>query len=140
MSVARQAVDRLGTRFLDADVDGVLAEFARTGEVVYAGSETREVAVGRPALRQLLEELLARTERYSWRTTEVHEVAVGDTVLLVAEAELTVHVADPSVGWRPEERLPYRLSGVLVHEPGPEAGAWRWRLCQGSEPVEAGAA
>jgi hypothetical protein len=135
VSVARAAVDRLGMRFLEADVDAVVAEFAPTGEVLYAGSETGEVAVGRAAVRVMLADLLAREERYSWRAGAVHEVVTGDRVHLVAEAELTVHVPDGVAGWRPQERLPYRLSGVLEREPGPGPAGWRWRLCQGSEPV-----
>lgn len=135
MSVAREAVDRLGSRFLEADADAVLAEFVESDDVVYAGSEPGEVAVGRRALRALLVDLLARGERYSWRADEVHEVVLGDTVHLVAEAELTVHVPDGASGWRPDERLPYRLTGVLQRVPG--ATSWRWRLCQGSEPVAA---
>ena len=137
MSAARAAVDRLGSRFRQADVDAVLAEFAPTGEVVYAGSEHGEVAVGRAALRALLVGLLDREERYSWRAGEVHEVVTEDSIHLVAEAELTVHVPDEATGWRPEQRVPYRLSGVLERVPGPGPTVWRWRLCQGSEPVPA---
>jgi hypothetical protein len=137
VSVARAAVDRLGTRFLEADPDAVLAEFAESGDVLYAGSEPGEVAVGRPALRALLDDLLSRSERYSWRAGEVHEVVGEDTVHVVAEAELTVHVPDGLAGWRPDERLPYRVSGVLQREDGAGPVPWRWRLCQGSEPVAA---
>jgi hypothetical protein len=133
--IARAAVNRLGARFLEADVDAVLAEFAGSGEVLYAGSEPGEVAVGHPVLRALFEDLLGREERYSWVAGEVHEVVTDDTVHLVAEAELTVHVPDRSTGWRPHERLPYRLTGVLQREPGAGPASWRWRLCQGSEPV-----
>jgi hypothetical protein len=137
MSVARAAVDRLGECFLGGEVDAVLAEFAASGPVVYAGSERGEVALGRSALSALLHDLMSRDERYSWRAEEVHEIVDGDTVHLVAEAELTVHVPDADAGWRPDERLPYRLSGVLQREAGPGPEAWRWRLCLGSEPAAA---
>ena len=133
MSVARAAVDRLGLLFLEGDADAVLAEFSRCDQVVYAGSESGEVAVGRADLRAFLLELFSREERYSWRAGDVHEVAGGDSVHLVAEAELTVHSRDGGTRWRPQERLPYRVSGVLQHEPGPVP--WRWRLCLGSEPA-----
>jgi hypothetical protein len=137
VSVARAAVDRLGTCFLEGDVDAVLAEFAESGDVLYGGSEQGEVAVGRPALRALLDDLLSRSERYSWRAGEVHEVVGTDTIYAVAEVELTVHVPDGSGRWRPDERVPYRLSGVLQRDPGSQHAPWRWRLCQGSEPVAA---
>ncbi len=133
MSVSRAAVDRLGLLFLEGDVDAVLEEFAYSDALIYAGSESGEVAVGRAALRALLVELFSREERYSWLAGDVHEVTGGDTVHLVAEVELTVHARDGGTRWRPEERLPYRLSGVLQHEPGP--AQWRWRMCLGSEPV-----
>jgi SnoaL-like domain len=133
VSVGRRAVDRLGAAFLTGDADAVLAEFVADEDVLYAGSELGEVAVGRGPLRELLEELVGRDERYSWVAGTVHEVATDDRVHVVAEAELTVHAGGPD-RWRPAERLPYRLSGVLERGPG-ASGAWRWRSCQGSEPV-----
>lgn len=136
MSAARTAVDRLGTLFLEADVDEVLAEFCPSEEVAYAGSEAGEVAIGRTSLRALLADLFARDERYSWTAGEVHEVESGDALHLVAEAELTVHLRDGEARWRAAERLPYRVSGVLQQEPA--AGRWRWRLCCGSEPASSG--
>lgn len=131
MSAARAAVDRLGELFALADVDAVLDHFVSSDDVVYAGSETGEVAVGRTALQTLLEELFARDERYSWRALDVHEVTMQDALLVVADAELTVH-GRSCHGWHlVEGGLPYRVSGVLVRD----AARWRWRLCQGSEPV-----
>ena len=133
MSAGRDAVDRLGTAFRGGDVEAVLAEVAATGEVLYAGSEAGEVAVGRSALRTLLAELLGRDERYSWEAGTVHELVVGDVLHVVADAELTVHTLGPE-GWRTDERLPYRVSGVLERGAG-DAPGWRWRSCLGSEPV-----
>jgi len=131
MNVAVAAVDALGTAFLGGDPDEVLRHFAGTGEVVYAGSEPGEVAVGRGALRSLLAELFARDERYSWRTTDVRATAGDDVVYLVAEAELCVHPWSAGAVAEVTERVPYRITGVLEREPD----GWRWRLCQGSEPV-----
>jgi len=132
VTVARTAVDRLGAAFLSGDVATVLAQFADDDDVLYAGSEVGEVAVGHAALRTLLEELLDRDERYSWRATTVHEVRRGGQLHVVAETELTVHVPGPG-GWRPGEQLPYRVSGVLERDEA--TASWRWRSCQGSEPV-----
>lgn len=132
MSVGREAVDRLGDAFLTGDVEAVLNQFVRTDEVLYAGSEVGEVAVGRTALRSLLTEVLGRNERYSWRAGTVHEVISGSCRHVVAEAELTVHVAGPD-GWRTDDHVPYRVSGVL--EQTDETACWRWRSCLGSEPV-----
>ena len=140
MSVGREAVDRLGSAFLSGDVEAVLDEFVAADDVLYAGSEVGEVAVGRSALRALLEELMSREERYSWEAGTVHEVDTGARVHVVADTELTVHVGGPgpSDGWRPGERSPYRVSGVLEREPG-ATPVWRWRCCLGSEPVVASA-
>jgi hypothetical protein len=137
MSAGRAAVDRLGSAFLSGDVAEVLAEFAGSGDVLYAGSEPGEVAVGRTDLRSLLEELLSRDERYSWEAGAVHEVGAGVLLCVVAEAELTVHVRGPG-GWSAAERLPYRVSGVLERDAGSaDPSRWLWRACQGSEPVTA---
>ena len=133
MTAGRDAVDRFGTALRSGDVDRVLAEFAATGEVVYAGSEAGEVAVGRSAVRTLLAELLARDERYSWQAGTVHELVAGHVLHVVAEAELTVHTLGPE-GWQAVERLPYRVSGALERD---AVGPWRWRSCLGSEPVAA---
>lgn len=128
---AAAAVDGLGAAFAIGDVDAVLARFARDGAVIYAGSEAGEVAVGTAALRLLLKDLFARDERYSWRCEEVHIVPCPSGVAVLADATLFV---DPMAG-TPErserESFPYRVSGVLeAHD-----DEWRWRLCQGAEPV-----
>ena len=126
---AAATVDGLGAAFATGDVDTVLARFVPDGDVIYAGSEVGEVAVGTAALRLLLGELFARDERYSWRCDEVHVAAGSAGFAVLADATLFV---DPVAGGE-RERFPYRVSGVLEahdHE-------WRWRLCQGAEPVPA---
>jgi hypothetical protein len=132
-SIAAAAVDALGTAFLSGDPDAVLRYFATTADPIYAGSEPGEVAVGRVALRSLLEELFSRNERYSWRTTRVASTGGDDVLHLVADADLFVHpCADGSAAGPATEQAPYRITGVLEREPE----GWRWRLCQGSEPAE----
>jgi hypothetical protein len=131
-SVASGAVDALGAAFLSGEPDTVLAQFAASGEPIYAGSEPGEVAVGKPALRSLLEELFSRDERYSWRTTSVTSTGDADVVHLVADADLFVHpCTSGSVPGPATEQVPYRITGVIEREPE----GWRWRLCQGSEPA-----
>jgi SnoaL-like protein len=133
-SIAKDAVDALGGAFLAGDPDAVLRQFATTGEPIYAGSEPGEVAAGRSALRSLLEELFARDERYSWRTTSVTSTGGADVLHLVAEADLFVHpCANGAAAGPATEQVPYRITGVLEREPE----GWRWRLCQGSEPAQA---
>ncbi len=131
-SVARAAVDALGTAFLSGDPDAVLQHFAGTGEVIYAGSEPGEVAVGKAALRSLLEELFQRDERYSWRTTSVATAGSDHVVHLVTEAILLIHPYRDGAAQSPAEQIPYRIAGVLERE----TDRWLWRLCQGSEPAQ----
>jgi hypothetical protein len=130
-SIAAAAVDALGTAFLSGDIDTVLPHFAATGDPVYVGSEPGEVAVGRAALRALLEELFSRDERYSWRTTRVTVTGRDDVLHLVADADLLVHPCVNGTAGPATEQAPYRITGVLEREPE----GWRWRLCQGSEPA-----
>ena len=69
---AAAVVDALGDSFATGDVDAVIERFTDQGQMMYAGSEQGEVAVGLPALRRLLADLFSRDERYSWRCTSVH--------------------------------------------------------------------
>ena len=131
-SDAAAAVDALGAAFLSGDPDTVLEHFASTGDVIYAGSEPGEVAIGKHAIRSLLQALFTRTERYSWRTTALSAGGTPDTLYLVADADLFVHPAAPGPpAGPPTQQLPYRISGVLEREDD----GWRWRLCHGSEPT-----
>ena len=127
------AVDSLGAAFLSGEPDVVLDLFATTGDVVYAGSEPGEVAVGKEAIRPLLEALFDRAERYSWRTTSVAAVGTSDTLYVVADTDLFVHAATDAPGDPAVDQFPYRISGVLERE----GAEWRWRMCHGSEPAEA---
>jgi hypothetical protein len=134
---ARTAIEALGDAFAVADVDHVVAMFAPEGDVVYAGSETGEVAVGRSALTTLLSDLFTRDERYSWRCTDVHVAACSAGYVVVADATLFVDPL-PDTGSEDQaveparESLPYRVSGLLEHH----RTSWYWRFFHGSEPAE----
>jgi hypothetical protein len=132
-STVAAAVDSLGAAFLSGRPDAVLDHFASSGDVVYAGSEPGEVAVGRAAIRSLLEALFGRSERYSWRTTGVSAAGTADTLYIVADADLFVHRSSESPLDPAGECFPYRISGVLERE----GAVWRWRMCHGSEPTGA---
>jgi uncharacterized protein (TIGR02246 family) len=125
---ARAAVHALGDAFEARNTAGVLALFATDGDIVYAGSESGEVAVGVSAMRMLLEQLFTRDERYTWRcdADAVHVLVVPAGAVVVAEATLFV---SPEAG--PIESFPYRVSGLLEKE----GAVWRWRYCHGSEPA-----
>jgi len=127
--MAADLVDALGEAFKSGDVTAVLQCFAADGDVLYAGSEAEEVAVGAAALTSLLEELFARDERYSWQSSTAHVLACTAGAVVVAEVALAVHaVAD---GAAIETDLPYRVSGLLEQA----HGRWVWRMFQGAEPT-----
>lgn len=131
---AAALVDELGSAFAAGDVDAALGAFAAGDAVMYAGSEPGESAVGRAEIRALLTELFARDERYLWRCESVRLVRGPQHVSVLAEGRLLVL----PVNWREDDleraqTLPYRVSGVLEAEPD----GWRWRFCQGAEPVPA---
>ena len=129
-AMAADLVDALGAAFESGDVRAVLQCFAADGDVLYAGSEAGEIAVGKAELRDLLGELFAREERYSWRSGTTHVLANPTGAVLVADALLAIHaVADGAVI---EAEVPYRISGLVEQAPG---GRWVWRMCQGAEPT-----
>ena len=128
---AAVVVNALGDAFATGEVDAVVERFTDLGQMMYAGSEHGEVAVGLPALRRLLADLFSRSERYSWRCTSVHITGSTAGYSIVADATLFV---DP---WpsRPDgptgASFPYRVSGLLEESDD----GWRWRFCHGSEPT-----
>lgn len=124
-------IDALGESFAVGDVDAVLGQFAATGEVMYAGSERGEVAVGHSGLRLLLTPLFERAERYSWRCDSVHLSACADGFVVLADATLFVDPWPGTLNGAGRETFPYRVSGLLEDEDG----SWRWRFCHGSEPA-----
>jgi hypothetical protein len=128
------AVNRLGDAFASGEPDRVLSEFVSGDEVMYAGSEPDELAVGRSALRKLLAELFAREERYHWSCRHTHVVTTAQGVFAIATATLTVRAAGgdgAATEGSASESFPYRVSGLLEQS----HGNWRWRACLGSEPV-----
>lgn len=132
-AVAAGLVDALGAAFASGDVATVLGCFATDGDVLYAGSEAGEVAVGVPALTALLTGLFGRDERYTWTCRTVELVASAAGVALVAEADLAVLSA--SDGALVEQGVAYRVSGLLERDDD----RWVWRMCQGVEPTLPGA-
>jgi len=128
-ALAADLVNAFGEAFKSGDLTAVLQCFAADGDVLYAGSEADEVAIGAAALTSMLEELFARDERYSWHSDTVHVLACASGALVVADAPLTVHAIED--GAAIETGLSYRISGLLE----PAHGRWVWRMCQGTEPT-----
>lgn len=132
VEVATRAVNELGAAFLSGSTTAVLAHFAETDDIVYAGSESGEVAVGKGAVTVLLDELFGRDERYCWHATSVAALESSGLLYVVAESDLAVHPIGAGQLLGPAaEQVPYRVSGVLEQH----GSSWRWRLCQGCEPA-----
>jgi hypothetical protein len=126
-------IHTLGEAFRLGDVEAATGQFASGGEVIYAGSERGEVALGLTGLRSLLTDVFARAERYSWRCNSVHVAPCAAGFAVLADATLFVHPypeADADADAERESH-PYRVSGLLENEDG----NWRWRFCQGAEPA-----
>lgn len=127
-ALVHDAVAALSDAFAARDVDAVLACFA-PGEVLYAGSEAGEWAIGRPALAALLDEVLGRDEAYAFAPVMPRGVRRGGLLHVLCDATGT------ATGRSGEsETFAYRLTGVLEQH----GERWLWRSLSGSEPTPIG--
>ena len=124
--VAARALRRMSEGFERKDLPGLLADFSDEGSVTYAGSETGELATGKPALETLLTTLLARDVHYSFTFADIRADTVGDTIWVVAEGTGRESAMDGSA-----EDFPYRVCGLLVSE----HQGYRWLVLNGGEPT-----
>jgi uncharacterized protein YceH (UPF0502 family) len=116
--VVRELLQQLNAATAARNVEAALAVF--TGDAVLLGSGARENPAGQDELRAFLTRFFS-TSTVVW---EGDDLTVGDAAgvvwfLLVGEAVT------------PDERFPYRLSGVLV----PQGGRYRLAQFHGSEPA-----
>jgi ketosteroid isomerase-like protein len=118
-------LDRFARHVERRDLEATVALFGDDG--AYFGSEVGEWAVGTAELRDLFDQLFARSETYTWSRWDLPIVgSVGQVIWFVMPATLVER------GEEAEREFPYRLSGVLDQVTG---GAWLFRLLNGSEPV-----
>jgi|tagenome__1003787_1003787.scaffolds.fasta_scaffold20668090_1 hypothetical protein len=125
--VAARALRRMSEGFERKDLPGLLADFSDDESVTYAGSETGEVATGKPALQTLLTTLLDRDVHYSFTFVDIRANAIGEAIWVLAEGAGRETAMDGSV-----EDFPYRVCGLLT----PEHHHYRWLLLNGGEPAE----
>jgi ketosteroid isomerase-like protein len=124
-AVADDALRGLIDALAERDVDRVLPLFSDNASLF--GSEDREFAIGKPALRAFLTELCSQPQvaRWEWQVTAAG--CDGDVVWFVAPGAAILTGDDGS-----ETRIePYRLSGVLRSS----ADGWIFELFTGSEPT-----
>ena len=126
--VVRDLLVELSESFATRDVERLLRQFSARAEVMYAGSEDGEQAVGPGPLRALLTAVLARPETYAFELRARHVVVVGAALAVLATGTGTeigpAHEAGASETFR------YRVVGTLVVEDS----RWVWLLLSGSEP------
>jgi len=124
----RDLLVELSEAFTARDVERLLRQFSARAEVMYAGSEDGEQAVGPGPLRALLTAVLARPETYAFELRARHVVVVGAALAVLATGTGTeigpAHEAGASETFR------YRVVGTLVVEDS----RWVWLLLSGSEP------
>jgi uncharacterized protein (TIGR02246 family) len=110
------------------DVDAIVDLFADDPDVELWGSDMSERAVGKRAIRGLLEGLFSRLPESSVaRTFEEPRVHVSGDVAWVTAAG--------TASWEPDgERrvIAYRVTAVMVRT----ADGWRWHTHNGSQPTE----
>lgn len=121
VEIARQALEVINRRMRDRD-PAVADLFVPHALLV--GSEANEIASGREAIAALFAGIHGRDYVVWWDFPQLHSGGDARRVWLFAEGHVVVTRASGS------NRLPYRLSAVLVAE----GDDWHWELFHGSEP------
>jgi len=160
-ATVRDLLVELSTAFATRDVGRLVRQFSTRADVLYAGSEEDEQAVGPGPLRALLAAVLARPETYAFEFRECHVVVVGASATVVAtgtgtqtgpadphrtpalpaECDVARHPPPPCASQRhPGRAVPavvdtfgYRVVGTLIVEDE----RWVWLVLSGSEPTPA---
>ena len=124
----RLALIRLNGLLAQRDI-AIVDEFLAAEDTLLVGLHSDDRARGISQIAAFYQQLFAREETVSYVWREVDVSVRGDAAWLHAEGQMIRRTATG------EERLPYRLAGVLeLH-----GGSWKWRLFQGSQPLEAAA-
>lgn len=104
--------------------DMAVAELFDSGSALLVGSETGEIARGRPAIAAFFQSLFAQPVTIGWDWASLETGAEGDVLWFFAEGHAVLDRAGQV------DRVPYRLSGILVRRPG----GLIWRQFHGAEP------
>lgn len=108
-----------------ADLDGFMALFDDSENVILAGSDRSEVYRGKAEIRAWLGKLFEHN-RFSWDLSHSDIDANGNTAWVFVDGTMTVVDDTGAV-----KKTPYRFSGVLVKR----GHDWKWRLFNGSIPA-----
>ena len=102
----------------------VADQFEDSGSALLVGSETGEIARGRPAIAAFFQSLFAQPVTIGWDWASLETGAEEDVLWFFAEGHAVLDRAGVV------DRVPYRLSGILVRRPG----GLIWRQFHGAEP------
>jgi uncharacterized protein (TIGR02246 family) len=108
----------------ERDLEGFMALFDDSENIVLAGSDTGEVFKGKDRIKEWLK-MLFEYAAFSWEMDRVETDYFENTAWVFMEGRMVVV---PS-GKEPN-KTPYRFTGVLVKR----NNEWKWRLFDGSVP------
>jgi len=104
----------------------ILDEFVAADDTLMIGAEVGERAQGLAQIAEAFQRMFQAPETISFVWREVDVAVHSDVAWLHADGQIVLR------GDSGERRLPYRLAGVLE----PQGPRWKWRLFQGSQPVQ----
>jgi ketosteroid isomerase-like protein len=105
----------------------IVDEFVAADDTLMVGARAGERAQGLAQIAEAYRALFEGPETISFAWREVDVSVRADVAWIHAEGQIIL------TGETGEQRFPYRLAGVLE----PHGGRWKWRLFQGSQPVDA---
>jgi ketosteroid isomerase-like protein len=112
------------------DAAAALALFVADDDIVMWGSGRQEVALGRPAVKRLFEQIGASTSAaklsFRWQSRQVR--IEGDVAWVNAVGEFVDEHPE-----RGTETGPYRITALFLRR----QGEWFWHTHSGSEPLPA---
>jgi ketosteroid isomerase-like protein len=104
----------------------IVDEFVAADDTLMLGAQAGERAQGIAQIAEAYRKLFEGPDTISFAWREVDVSVRADVAWIHAEGQIILR------GEAGEQRFPYRLAGVLeLH-----GGRWKWRLFQGSQPVE----
>jgi hypothetical protein len=120
----------LSDAFEARDLEVAMACFADAPDVMFAGSDADDYALGTDAIAGVLHDIFARDESYSWSVRTIEHADGGGFRIVLADITTTVRRADDVEVW------PLQLGGVLQAD----GECWRWRNVSGVLPCPAAVA
>jgi ketosteroid isomerase-like protein len=105
----------------------IVDEFVAASDSLMVGARPGERFQGPAQIAEAFRRMFGMAETISFTWREVDVSVRGDVAWLHAEGQMILK------GEGGEQRVPYRLAGVLE----PHGPHWKWRMFQGSQPTQA---